>query len=74
MDGVAPKGKRHFLANVGVFYNVGTVVIVCTRVTSYWKLVLWRVPQILSVCAYVRTSVPKKFFDFSEIWHVGRGR
>jgi len=25
------------------------------------------------VCTYVRTST-KSFFDFTEIWHVGRGR
>ena len=26
-----------------------------------------------SICAYVRPST-KSFFDFNEIWHVGRGR
>ena len=31
-------------------------------------------PALLK-CPYVRTSVrPQSFFDFNEIWHVGRGR
>jgi len=27
-----------------------------------------------SVCVYIRLFVHKLLFDFSEIWHVGRGQ
>ena len=61
-----------------------TDVIICNVIISLlfvFRSILWQSRPNKAgrkcpyVRAYVRTSVrPQSFFDFNEIWHVGRGR
>jgi len=56
----------------GLMVPFSSVILFLCRLFEV-DLIKW----VSNVCPFVRPCVcpaPKSFFDFSEIWHVGRGR